>query len=101
MVRVFSPINTDDKQLERVITEVGKQFDSMKISISGGNFITAIPISTGPTILYHKLGRAVQGFIVTRLNVAAFIYEPDRNVDLTQVIKLQASMAAVCDIYFF
>lgn len=67
-----------------------------------GNWLKSVAIGTSATRIDHGLGRAWQGYIITRLRADARVYEAaTQPPDATKQIALQASAAVTVDIYFF
>jgi len=95
---------TDDDVLGRIQSNTSEVLSQIKRQnpILDGSYIKGVSVSTSDTRVEHLLKRPFQGFIVTKLNSAAIVYEsPSQNLIPDKVIILRASTTSTIDLYIF
>jgi len=85
-------------------TQMAQQWASqlnpiLKSPTNNSSLLTNIPIITGTNVINHKLGRQMQGWIVTDINAAITLYRTAPLNDLT--LTLTASGPAVISLEVF
>jgi hypothetical protein len=67
-----------------------------------GQLLKSVSLVAGQNIVNHKLGRALQGWVVTRIRASATLYDQqDANKTPGLTLVLQASAPVVVDLYVF
>lgn len=67
-----------------------------------GQHIKNVALAVGETAIAHGLGRAIQGWILTRVRAAANIYEPSTVVNRPDLEFILATTATVTvDLYVY
>jgi len=99
----FTQIHSENAEVTRLQSHIKTTLSPLlELPISDGILIKDLSIETSDTRVNHGLGREYEGFIVTKLQSNAVIYESSTsngNKDL--YIFLKGSGAATADIYFF
>jgi hypothetical protein len=99
----FTQIHSENAEVTRLQSHIKTTLTPLlELPISDGVLIKNLSIETSDTRVNHGLGREYEGFVVTRLQSNAVIYESDStNTDKNLFILLKGSSAATADIYFF
>jgi hypothetical protein len=70
--------------------------------ITQGTLIRNVALVTGANAINHKLGRALQGWVLTRQRASAAVYDTqDTNTHPELTLNLISSAPIVADIYVF
>lgn len=69
--------------------------DLLQNPLVNGSLLKDVALSNGTTAVNHKLGRALQGWIITRVNGAATIYDSQTTNNTPNLTLLLVSNAAV------
>lgn len=70
-------------------------------ALLGGQFLKQVRITASAQNIVHGLGRQWQGWIITRRNGTASVYENTTQADGTKFITLIGSGTVTVDIYIF
>jgi hypothetical protein len=99
----FTQIWSPNEEVTRLQSHIKTALNPLlELPISDGILIKDLSIETTDTRVNHGLGREYEGFIITRLQSNAVIYESSTtNDDKNLFILLKGSGAATADIYFF
>lgn len=99
----FTQIWSPNEEVTRLQSHIKTALNPLlELPISDGILIKGLSIETADTRVNHGLGREYEGFIITRLQSNAVIYESSTiNGDKNLFILLKGSGAATADIYFF
>lgn len=71
----------------------------LALPILNGNMLNNISLAIGATVIPHKLGRKLQGWVITDINAASTIYRSGTLNDKT--LALTSSAVCVVDIWVF
>lgn len=71
----------------------------LALPISNASFLTDIDLINGTTIVNHKLGRKMQGWVVTDVNAAATIYRAMPLNDKTLTLVSNAACTVSLMVY--
>ena len=99
----FTQIWSPNEEVTRLQSHIKTALNPLlELPISDGILIKGLSIETTDTRVNHGLGREYEGFIITRLQSNAVIYESATTNDSKNLfILLKGSGAATADIYFF
>jgi len=99
----FTQIWSPNEEVTRLQSHIKTALNPLlELPISDGILIKGLSIETTDTRVNHGLGREYEGFIITRLQSNAVIYESSTtNGNKNLFILLKGSGAATVDIYFF
>ena len=99
----FQREHTGDVQQDRAQRLAQQTADAVNaLPFLKGNWIKAKPIGTSATVIDHGLGRAWQGYLITRMRADARVYEAaTQPADPKKQLSLQASSAVTVDLYVF
>ena len=99
----FTQIHSENAEVNRLQSHIKTTLSPLlQLPISDGVLIKDLSIETTDTRVNHGLGRTYEGFIITRLQSNAVIFESStENTDKNLFIFLKGSSAATADIYFF
>lgn len=94
---------TDNKDMTLLQTGWASQLNPLlRNPLSNGRLVQSLPIVSGINVIPHKLGRKLQGWIITRQNAAATFYDQqDSNSSPQLTLVLQSSAPVTVDIYVF
>lgn len=94
---------SDDQALMHLQTNWAQQLNPLVSSaICAGTLLKSIQLKTGANVISHKLGRNLQGWIVTRLRAGITIYDTqDSNATPALTLTLTASAPATIDLCVF
>lgn len=70
-------------------------------ALLGGQFLKQVTITSSAQNIAHGLGRQWQGWLLTRRNGTASVYENTTQADGTKFITLIGSGTVTVDIYIF
>lgn len=92
-----------DADLNSLQTLWAAQLDPvLKAPLANGLLLKSITLASGDNTVNHKLGRKLQGWIVTRCRAAASFYDKqDSNPTPALTLTLNSSAAVVVDLYVF
>ena len=99
----FTQLWSENQEITRLQSHIKTALNPLlELPISDGVMIKDLTIETTDTLVNHKLGRAYEGFIITRLKTNAVIFESSStNHTPGRIIIMKASTQATADIYFF
>lgn len=101
----FKKIVTDNLELQKVQDEVARTFRELQAKeFASGVFVESVAIagSSVDTVVNHGLGRRYRGFVPTKPNAAALIYESSTSNPRKELqIILKSSAAVTVDLYVF
>lgn len=98
----FTQLHTGNSAVDRVQTNLAKTLRPiLQNPMVDGVHKRDISLSTTATDIEHGLGRRPEGFVITKQNAAASIYEPTAATIPDRLIVLQASATVTADIFFF
>lgn len=67
-----------------------------------GELLTGVALSSGANVVNHKLGRKLQGWVLTRVRANATVYDTqDLNARSQLTLLLTSSAAVIVDLYVF
>lgn len=94
---------TENKDLTLLQSTWKSQIDPVLNSILGqGILLKSVSLASGSNVINHKLGRKLQGWMLTRVRAGATISDTqDANTTPALTLLLTSSIAAVVDIYVF
>ncbi len=98
----FTTIHTGDSAVDRVQTHIQTALRPLlQNPLGDGALQKEIELGVSEVLVSHGLGRRPEGFIVTRQNASASIYESSTATFPDRQIALTASATVTADIYFF
>lgn len=98
----FTQIHTGISAVDRVQTNLAKTLRPiLQNPMVDGVHKRGVSLSTTAADIEHGLGRRPEGFVITKQDAAASIYEPSESTLPTRLITLQASASVTADIFFF
>lgn len=100
MLTIFS---TGDKGIDLMQTSWAADINPLlKNAVLQGILLKNVSLTTGANSVNHKLGRKLQGWMLTRVRAAATIYDTqDANSMPELTLTLNSSANVVVDIYVF
>ncbi len=97
--------NSSQRDVQEVENSVLRVFNSLYNNplLNGPSLVKAqVFVANAPTTVFHKLGRQVNGYIVTNSNAPAIVYQSTTtNIAPTAQILLVSTVNATIDILFF
>lgn len=99
----FTQIHSENDEVNRLQSHIKTTLNPLlQLPISDGVLLKDLEIGTSDTRVNHGLGREFEGFILTKLNANAAVYESTTaNPSKDRYILLKAGSAVTVDIYFF
>ena len=99
----FTQLYSENQEVNRLQSHIKTTLNPLlQLPISDGILLKDQDIATTDTRVNHGLGREYEGFIVTKVNANAVIYESTTaNPSKDLYILLKAGSTATADIYFF
>lgn len=98
----FTVLHTGNPVVDRVQTHLQSTFRPiLQNPLSDGVLQKGLTLSTTEKLIDHGLGRVPEGFIITKLNASAVVYESSTPDYPQNQIALKASATVTADIYFF
>ena len=99
----FTQIWSPNEEVTRLQSHIKTALNPLlELPIQDGILIKDLSIETTDTRVNHGLGRQFEGFILTKLNANAVVYESTTaNPSKDRYILLKAGSAVTADIYFF
>lgn len=96
-------IQTDSRELSQLQTTWASQINPVLTqAILGGNYLKNVSLTTGDNVINHKLGRNLQGWIITRIRSAATLYDTqDTNQSPSLTLNLNSSANCVVDLLVY
>jgi len=74
----------------------------LRSKILDGVLLKNVSLNNGTTLVSHKLGRKIEGWIVVRQRSDARVWDDqDNNVNVSTTLKLQTSAAVEVDLWIF
>lgn len=74
----------------------------LPFTFEGPTLVKAVVLSINDTDVPHGLGRLPRGYIISKLNVSAIVFDGDESATSPKkFISLQATTAVTVDIIFF
>lgn len=103
MLKGFKVLDTGDTTLNKVQRNISNVVDPIvKINILDGVLVQNISLdSSKDNVIDPKLGREVQGWIVTRKRSAADIYDKQDTSSSTKTLTLSTSSNVEIDLWIF
>lgn len=100
MLTIFS---TGDKGIDLMQTSWASDLNPLlKNAVLQGILLKNVSLTAGANSVNHKLGRKLQGWMLTRVRAAATIYDTqDANSMPELTLTLNSSANVVVDIYVF
>ncbi len=94
---------SDDQSLSLLQTAWASQLDPvLKNALVNGNLLKNVALVSGANVVNHKLGRNLQGYLITRQRASASIYDTqDVNPTPALTLTLNSSAAVTVDLYCF
>ena len=94
---------TDSKDLSLLQTNWAKELNPLlKNPVSNGTLLPSILLSAGQTAVNHRLGRKLQGWVISRQRGPAAIYDnQDANPNSSLTLWLVSDTNVSVDIYVF
>lgn len=104
MAKAYKKVYTDDDTLNAVQNNVEQTFRALLLSeIVDGNLIEDVflPAST-ETLVEHKLGRELRGYIVVKRNAGSNIFDKqDVNIASDRFLILDTNVAVTVSLWVF
>lgn len=102
-MQAISSIQTTDQTLNRIQQNILTPMNQLIANaILNNGILPSVALASGSTIVNHKLGRTLQGWIIVRQRALASIYDnQDSNTDQTNTLILVSDNAVVVDILVF
>lgn len=94
---------SDDQALMLLQTQWASKLDPLlAIGLLNGIQLKSVQLASGTNVINHKLGRKLQGYLITRLRSSATIFDTqDANSTPQLTLQLTSSASALVDIYVF
>jgi hypothetical protein len=94
---------TSSKDLSLLQTNWSTQINPVLAQpMAQGLFVKNVTLNTGSNVLNHRLGRRLQGWIITRIRALATIYDTqDTNQQPDLTLVLVSSATVQVDLYVF
>lgn len=74
----------------------------LRAPIANGLLLTNVALSNGTTIVNHKLGRKLQGYIIVGINGAAQVYDNQATNQMPELtLSLTSNAAVTCSLWVF
>ena len=99
-IAAFRKISTPNEELDRVQDNVELFANQLTIPILSGTLLKDISLSSSETQVSHKLSRAYQGFIITKINANENVWVSSET-RANSFINLTASGAVTIDLWVF
>jgi hypothetical protein len=100
----FKKIGTDNFELKQVQENTEQALESLLNNpILNGVLLRSVQLTTGsPSLVEHKLGRKPLGYLVTKRNANATIYDTETtSVAEQNFLKLNTSANVTVDLWIF
>lgn len=96
-------VQLNDQNLMRMQAGIVDRLNLLAgVPFLNGILLEAVVLSSGNTIVNHKLGRTIRGYFVTNQNAAASIYNSSpATLNFEQQIQLNSSAAVTVDLWVF
>lgn len=94
----------EDQAMNLLQTSWAQQLDPViRQPLTQGTLLKDVQLASGNNVVNHKLGRKLQGWIITRYRgAAASVYDTqDNNPTPALTLTLNSSASVVVDIYVF
>ena len=93
----------DDKDVMMLQTNWASAINPvLNNAFNNGLLLKDQSLAVGANVINHKLGRKLQGWVLTRVRAASSIYDTqDTNQSPQLTLNLQSSAAVVVDLYVF
>jgi len=104
MLKAFPKIQSDDDVQNRIQDNIAQTIAPIIAQpILGGNLLTGIVLVSGQdNIVNHKLGRKLQGWVVTRIVTDATVWDSQSlNPNYLQTLILNCSANTTLDLWVF
>lgn len=103
VLTLFQKIRTGIEVVDRVIEKLHDTlFSITSRELVGGQLIGPITLINGDTNVPHKLGRAVRGYVVTKLSASVTIYDKESaNTQPTIYMVIHSTGAATAYFWVF
>lgn len=94
---------SDSQEMTLMQTQWAQQLNGLLSNpLSNGMLLKEISLSTGNNAVNHKLGRKLQGWVLTRQRALAQIYDAQDTNSMPQLtLSLISDVPTVVDIYVF
>lgn len=94
---------SDDQSLTLLQSAWGSQLNPVLGNpLVNGTLLRNVALASGSNTVNHKLGRKLQGWVITRQRSSGSVYDTqDSNQHPDLTLTLQASAAMVVDLYVF
>lgn len=94
---------SEDKSLMLLQTAWASQIDPvLRNPLTQGNLLKNVTLASGANVVDHKLGRKLQGWVLTRQRAAASVFDTqDLNPTPALTLTLTSSAAVVVDLLVF
>lgn len=94
---------TDDKDISLLQTGWATQLNPVISNpLVNGQLLKNVSLSTGSNTINHKLGRKLQGWVLTRLRGSASLFDTqDSNANPALTLLITSSSNVSVDIYVF
>jgi hypothetical protein len=101
-VRDYKKIGLDSNEQSKMQEYVGAVLTPIiRCPLIDGIHLKGVVLSNGTTNVDHLLGRAPLGWIITRQNAAAQIYEPSNASNKTKLLQLTSDAVVTIDLWVF
>lgn len=93
----------DDQPLMMLQTTWAQQLNPLLSNpLSNGQLLKSVTLASGTNVINHKLGRKLQGWVLTRVRAAVQLHDTqDSNPRPELTLQLVSSGAVTVDLYVF
>ncbi len=98
----FTVNRTGDAKIDQVQEDIARAFRDLGAPLDSASIVEGVTLTTASTLVPHRLGRKVRGWIVVRKNASAEVYEGTPvAMTPTKTINLKASATVTVSLLFF
>lgn len=103
MLAKVTRVQTGDRTVNQLQDNIAASLIPFLINpLLNGSFLNDVVLTSGANVLNHKLGRNLVGWIITRRNGVATVYDTQATNSLpNKTLLLTASAGLTCSIYVF
>jgi len=95
----FAKVQTQSRELNQVQSNIATFLQTYATNpLLNGAFVNDQDLISGSTVIYHNLGRQLQGWIVTNIDGSASIYSTGFD---DSTLTLSSSAAVTVNLYVF
>lgn len=99
----FAKMQTENREVNQLQNNIGLAVDPvLQNKIVDGSLVQNVVLATGSNVVNHLLGRNLIGWIITRRNGVATVYDTQSTNPIpNKTLLLTASAGLTVDIYCF